>query len=96
MTRAEEAALKAYPEELTTAYGPLPGASAPCIFDGNRPYRIGFKRGYEAAEKDLAPIVQTAICLYESWQGGTMDEVRRYIVELGHLVQPIRKGGYND
>lgn len=50
----EEAALKAYPEEITTVYGPLPGASAPCIIDSNRPYRIGFKRGYEAAEKDLA------------------------------------------
>lgn len=54
MTKAEERALEAYPEELTTAYGPLPGASGPCIFDGNQPYRIGFKRGYETAEKDLA------------------------------------------
>ena len=52
--RAESAALKAYPEEITVAYGPLPGADGPCEFDDNRPYRVGFIEGYEQAEKDLA------------------------------------------
>lgn len=53
--RAEEAALKAYPKEIKVAYGPLPGASGPCKFDDNLPYRIGYQKGYEQAEKDLAP-----------------------------------------
>lgn len=51
--RAEEAALKVYPKEIKLAFGPLPGASGPCEFDDNLPYRIGFKHGYEQAEKDI-------------------------------------------
>ena len=54
MTKAEEAALKAYPKEIIVAYGPLPGADGPCEFDNNLPYRIGYQEGYEQAEKDLA------------------------------------------
>lgn len=53
--------MEAYPEELTTAYGPLPGASAPCIIDSNRPYRIGFVKGYEQAEKDIIALIESII-----------------------------------
>ena len=53
MTKAEERALKTYPEEITVAYGPLPGASGPCEFDDNKLYRTGFIKGYEQAEKDF-------------------------------------------
>lgn len=59
--RAEEAALKAYPKEIKLAYGPLPGASGPCEFDDNLPYRIGFKRGYEQAEKDIITLIESRI-----------------------------------
>lgn len=59
--RAEQAALKAYPKEIKLAYGPLPGASGPCEFDDNLPYRIGFKRGYEQAEKDIISIIESRI-----------------------------------
>ena len=86
--RAEEAALKAYPEELTTAYGPLPGASAPCIFDGNRLYRIGFKRGYEQAEKDIIAIIEsrTAEILGDAQPKPTIR------IELKELITRIKEG----
>lgn len=50
MTRAEEAALKAYPKEegkvWTSAFGAFE-------FDKNAAERKGFEEGYEQAEKDL-------------------------------------------
>ena len=61
MNRAEEVALKVYPKEIKLAYGPLPGASRPCEFDDNLPYRIGFKRGYEQAEKDIITLIESRI-----------------------------------
>lgn len=51
--RAEEAALKAYPQEEIVAYGPLPGADEPNVYDDDLPYRTGFIKGYEQAQKDF-------------------------------------------
>ena len=74
MTRAEEAALRAYPEEITVAYGPLPGASGPCEFDDNRTYRVGFIKGYEQAEKET---IEMAIAWLESnvWEYTGLDHI---------------------
>ena len=54
MTKAEERALEAYPQNEVIVYGPLPGANEPNRIDDNLKYRIGYAEGYEQAEKDLA------------------------------------------
>lgn len=53
MTRAEEAALKAYPEDiqLFVESQEEPGKWLPV--DENIQFRYGYKQGYEQAEKDL-------------------------------------------
>lgn len=38
------------------------------------------------AEKDLAPLIEAATIVYEAWNGGTMDDVRREMVELGKRI----------
>lgn len=48
--RAEEAALKAYPEEMIYGESTLDGK-----YDGNKTSRYYFIKGYEQAEKDLTP-----------------------------------------
>ena len=52
MSKAEEKALEAYPENIKELWGPLPGAEKPSIVDDNLPYRTGFIEGYEQAMKD--------------------------------------------
>lgn len=54
MTKAEERALEAYPQNEVIVYGPLPGANEPNRIDDNLKYRIGYAEGYEQAKKDLA------------------------------------------
>ena len=54
MTKAEERALEAYPQNEVIVYGPLPGANEPNRIDDNLKYRIGYVEGYSQAEKDLA------------------------------------------
>ena len=51
----------------------------------------GYNKGYKQAEKDLAPIIQAAIHVYESWSGGTIEDVRRDLTNLRIFVEPIRK-----
>lgn len=58
MTKAEERALEAYPQNEVIVYGPLPGANEPNRIDDNLKYRIGYAEGYEQAEKDLTFIAQ--------------------------------------
>lgn len=50
-----------------------------------------FKNGYEEAEKDLAPLIEAATIVYEAWNGGTMDDVRREMVELGKRIMEAKK-----
>lgn len=51
MTRAEEAAMKAYPKEEGKMWASAFGTFE---FDRNASERKGFQEGYEQAEKDLA------------------------------------------
>lgn len=46
-----------------------------------------FLAGYKLAEKDLAPLIEAATIVYEAWNGGTMDDVRREMAELGKLIR---------
>lgn len=69
MTRAEKAALKAYPKEdgkiWTSAFGTFE-------FDKNAPERKAFQEGYEQAEKDT---IERAV----TW---LKDNANKYIVDL--------------
>lgn len=51
MTRAESQANLAYPEDIIDA---TPLSAYPNWIDRNLPFREGFVKGYEQAEKDLA------------------------------------------
>ena len=53
MSRAEAAAMKAYPEEKHLVCGPLPGGDMH-EFDDNAGLRKVYAEGYEQAEKELA------------------------------------------
>ena len=53
MTRAEEAALKAYPKEDGKVWNSAFGVFE---FDRNAPQREAFQKGYEQAEKDTIEI----------------------------------------
>ena len=79
ISRAEEAALKAYPNEhfVDRTYAEM------C--------RGFYEEGYEQAEKDLAPLIEAAMIVYEAWNGGTMDDVRRGMVELGKQIKEAKK-----
>lgn len=46
---------------------------------------------HKQAEKDLAPLIEAATAVYEAWNGGTMDDVRREIVELGKRIMEAKK-----
>lgn len=52
MTKAESQANLAYPEDIIDA---SPLSAYPNWIDRNLPFREGFVKGYEQAEKDLAP-----------------------------------------
>ena len=45
----------------------------------------------KSTEKEQRDIETAAICVWESWNGGTMDDVRRDMDALGKLVEPLRK-----
>ncbi len=81
--RAEERALEAYPYSPTEVN--LFGHKT-IVADGNSCDRAKYRAGYEAAEKDLAPLIEAATIVYEAWNGGTMDDVRREMVELGKRI----------
>lgn len=55
-------------------------------------YLEGIRHGAEAVnelaqqEQPEANLEKAARCVYESWMGGTMDDVRRYMVELGKVL----------
>lgn len=83
--RAEEAALKAYPIKLM--YKDYYGDDE----DVNIEERVSFQEGYEQAEKDLAPLIEAATIAYEAWNGGTMDDVRRAMDELGKRIKEAKK-----
>lgn len=53
MTRAEEAALKAYPPTYTTVERHAKRVQSELV-DTHKPVRAIFQQGYEQAEKDLA------------------------------------------
>lgn len=57
MTRAEQAALKAYPEKLEWDYRDMD-------YDPNMKSRIIFLQGYERAEKDLALTKDDVWCIF--------------------------------
>lgn len=59
--RAEEAALKAYPEQLNIVAGPYP--CEPFTTDTNAVLRKAHKEGYELAEKDLALTAEDVSCI---------------------------------
>ena len=75
MSKAEERALEAYPIDIkaTQLFGTC---------DVNLDEREAFREGYQQAEKDLAPLIEVATIVYEAWNGGTMDDVRRGMDEL--------------
>ena len=61
MTIAEQKALKAYPENAKEVWGPLPGASKPCIIDDNLKYRVGYVEGYNEAITDAIDRLNEAL-----------------------------------
>ena len=73
--RAEEKALEVYPLDYGAYYGP----------------RSVYRGAYEQAEKDLAPLIEAATAVYEAWNGGTMDDVRKEMVELGKRIMEAKK-----
>ena len=79
ISRAEERALEAYPNEhfVDHTYAEM------C--------RGFYEEGYEQAEKDLAPLIEAATIVYEAWNGGTMDDVRREMAELGKRIMEAKK-----
>ena len=58
MTRAESQANLAYPEDIIDA---TPLAAYPNWIDRNLPFREGFVKGYEQAEKDIIAIIESRI-----------------------------------
>jgi hypothetical protein len=78
MTRAEERA-QAYENGLDYYH-----------YTGDNP-SVAYKAGYEAAEKDLAPLIEAAMIVYEAWNGGTMDDVRRGMDELEKRFKETKK-----
>lgn len=78
MTKAEEQALKVYPRRDKEYYEVSIA-------------RGFFRKGYEQAEKDLAPLIEAAMIVYEAWNGGTMDDVRRGMDELEKRFKEIKK-----
>lgn len=88
MTRAESQANLAYPEDIIDA---SPLSAYPNWIDRNLPFREGFVKGYKQAEKDLAPLIEAATIVYEAWNGGTIDDVRRGMVELGKRFKEEKK-----
>ena len=38
---------------------------------------------------------EASIFVWEAWNGGTMDDVRRAMKELGRIVEPLRIAKYN-
>lgn len=47
--------------------------------------------GSSEIPKDLAPLIEAATIVYEAWNGGTMDDVRRGMVELGKRLKEVEK-----
>lgn len=88
MTKAQLQANLAYPEDIIDA---SPLAAYPNWIDRNLPFREGFVNGYKQAEKDLAPLIETAMIVYEAWNGGTMDDVRGGMVELEKRFKEAKK-----
>lgn len=72
MSKAEERALEAYPQNEVIVYGPFPGANEPNRIDDNLKYRIGYIEGYEQAEKDT---IERAVVWLK-------DNANKYIVDL--------------
>ncbi len=87
---AESRALEAYPVTMfRRRYDGIARSDDP--YDSNLHDRYCFQRGYEQAEKDLAPLIEAATIVYEAWNGGTMDDVRREMVELGKRIMEVKK-----
>ena len=86
--RAEEKALEIFPVRKIH-YGLT--CDAYSERDANLYKRALFCMGYEQAEKDLAPLIEAATIVYEAWNGGTMDDVRREMVELGKRIMEAKK-----
>ncbi len=65
--------------------------SAHQYYGGKRDgYRVAI-RIIESLEKEQSDIEIAAIRVWESWNGGTMNDVRRDMDALGKLVEPLRK-----
>ena len=60
-------------------------------YDSSLHDRYCFQKGYEQAEKDLAPLIEAATIVYEAWNGGTMNDVRRGMDELEKRLKEARK-----
>ena len=58
MTKAEEAALKAYPKEEGKVYSTAFGTFE---FDRNAAERKGFQKGYKHAENDIISLIESRI-----------------------------------
>lgn len=65
MTRAEQRALEAYPQNEVIVYGPLPGANEPNKIDDNLKYRIGYIEGYEQADKDIKEWIEEQLTILD-------------------------------
>lgn len=83
--RAEERALEAYPPKFTSGKRYAKRVQSEKV-DTHVPIRTIYLKGYVQAEKDLAPLIEAATIVYEAWNGGTMDDVRSGMVELGKLI----------
>ena len=95
--RAEEAALKAYPEQLNIVAGPYP--CEPFTTDTNAVLRKAHKEGYEQAEKDLGwhsvdeslpPVDEEVIVLADRLNLGAL-----FAISFGHIVSKMHCWDYN-
>lgn len=89
--RAEQRALEAYPVDICGYTVEWRVGAKPQPQDWNEIRRTHFQDGYEQAEKDLAPLIEAAMIVYEAWNGGTMDDVRKAMAELGKQFKKAKK-----
>lgn len=87
--RAEQRALKAYPEDiqLFVESREEPGKWLPV--DENLQFRYGYERGYERAEKDMIHIVKT--WLSEIHRVCDITDENGYRIELRNLIASFKK-----
>lgn len=79
MTKAEQRAQELYPNNRSFCGGVAQIA------------REAYVKGCEETREELEPTIEAARLIYEAWNGGTMDDVRREMKNLGELLVKIKE-----